>query len=249
MIRLIQDDPRSGSMNMSVDQVLLDQAAGEQVATLRFYRWLPATLSLGYFQDIDSRQTHAASVDCACVRRASGGGAIMHDHELTYSIALPSSSPWAKRNQDLFSLVHQVIIDCLQEMGVDGCRVFTQAEKDAMPDLPKPFLCFQRRSPGDVVLDGEKVIGSAQRRQKEALLQHGSILMQRSSFAPELPGICDLRPDADCSVSLLATKLPSRLGQTLELDICPQSLSKKTLESAELIRAKKFDSDSWNHKR
>src|SRR5262245_57717493 len=88
-IRLLSDPPAPGAWNMAVDEVLLTAAAASGQATLRFYTWNEPTLSLGYFQAAADRQQHAASLACTLVRRASGGGAILHDRELTYSVALP----------------------------------------------------------------------------------------------------------------------------------------------------------------
>ena len=92
-IRLLHDPPAAGAWNMAVDEALLETAADSGVATLRFYQWNEPTLSLGYFQAATDRDQHPASRDCPLVRRASGGGAILHDRELTYSMAmsLPSA--------------------------------------------------------------------------------------------------------------------------------------------------------------
>ncbi|MEM6330787.1 MAG: lipoate--protein ligase family protein, partial [Planctomycetota bacterium] len=87
--RLIVDPPQPGARNMAVDEALLDAAAAGAGATLRLYRWSSPTLSLGYFQPLAARAAHPASAGCPCVRRHSGGGAIVHDHELTYSLAVP----------------------------------------------------------------------------------------------------------------------------------------------------------------
>ena len=72
---------------MAVDETLLESAAETSATTLRFYRWDRPTLSLGYFQQTADRTQHPESADCPLVRRSSGGGAIVHDHELTYSLA------------------------------------------------------------------------------------------------------------------------------------------------------------------
>src|SRR5690242_1143259 len=90
-IRLILDPPAPGSWNMAVDEALLETAADAGIATLRFYQWNEPTLSLGYFQAAAERNQHSMSSGCPLVRRASGGGAILHDRELTYSIAMRQS--------------------------------------------------------------------------------------------------------------------------------------------------------------
>jgi len=91
--RLIVDRPAPGAWNMAVDEALLDAAVEQGVAALRFYQWSEPTLSLGYFQRHADRDSHAASHDCTLVRRQSGGGAILHDRELTYSLTLRQGPP------------------------------------------------------------------------------------------------------------------------------------------------------------
>src|SRR5688572_1794984 len=94
---VITDPAFDGPTNMAIDEALLETvAAGALPAVLRFYRWTPATLSLGYFQGYRLREEHSASRNSPIVRRASGGGAIMHDHELTYSIVLNREHRLAK---------------------------------------------------------------------------------------------------------------------------------------------------------
>ena len=116
--RLIIDDPLPGSWNMALDQALLESADQRSAITLRFYRWSEPTLSLGYFQKFNDRETHAASLDCPVVRRSSGGGAIVHDHELTYSICVPESNRWSKSSDQLYDLVHHQVIQVLGQRGI-----------------------------------------------------------------------------------------------------------------------------------
>ena len=92
--RLFIDPPAPGSWNMALDETLLESAADGGESSLRFYGWSQPTLSLGYFQPYDDRCQHAASRNCPAVRRASGGGAILHDREITYSFALPRAILW-----------------------------------------------------------------------------------------------------------------------------------------------------------
>src|SRR5688572_17520100 len=111
--RLIIDSPAAGPRNMAIDEALLSDATENGVATLRFYQWSEPTLSLGYFQRYDERYQHTGSRDCAVVRRQSGGGAILHDRELTYSLALPAGHPLARDSQRLYSAIHEAFINML----------------------------------------------------------------------------------------------------------------------------------------
>ena len=170
---------------MSFDEALFCRAK----PICRFYRWDSPTVSLGYFQ-----QPELNPLTCSTVRRTTGGGAIVHDNELTYSIVFPAQSKQYKWGPDLYGIVHQSLISALHSIGVEA--------KTALDDPPtrekdKPFLCFKRRSRYDIVLTDpagkeHKITGSAQRRTQEAVLQHGSILLDRSSAWTELPGINDL---------------------------------------------------------
>ena len=87
--RLLRHEPAAGAWNMAVDEVLLDRVQEHAAPCLLIYGWIEPTLSLGYFQTYSDRRQHAASRHCAAVRRLTGGGAILHDNEITYSIVLP----------------------------------------------------------------------------------------------------------------------------------------------------------------
>ena len=201
-LRLILDPPAEGAWNMGVDEMLMERAAEANVATLRFYEWSPATLSLGYFQNAADRAMHAASGACPMVRRSSGGGAIVHDRELTYSISLPTAHPLAADAETLYRNIHGTLLEALAEFGVAA-----RLNEAALVHMEgEPFLCFQRRAAGDVLLDRYKICGSAQRRRRGAILQHGSVLLARSAAAPELPGVVDLA-DTQATSRLTPTTL------------------------------------------
>jgi len=194
-IRLLIDPPSEGAWNMAVDETLLETAATTGQATLRFYQWKKPTLSLGYFQLAADRGQHAASTACPLIRRPSGGGAILHDRELTYCIALPRTSNWTVAPKQLYDLCHITLVEALQKWRI-AASLYTPNRDDAAcgkpPPQAQPFLCFQRRTCGDVVFGEIKIAGSAQRRRRQAVLQHGSILLARSAYAPELLGVQEL---------------------------------------------------------
>ena len=186
---LIFDEPRDGAMNMAIDQVLLESVSAGAPPVLRFYQWAQPTLSLGYFQSLADRDTHAASRALPVVRRSTGGGAIIHDRELTYSLSLPWPNDTEHSNLDIYRSVHGAILRALATFGVQGIPIRLASIGPLLPQAPPPFLCFQRRTDEDLLVHGYKVLGSAQRRIHSALLQHGSILLAASIAAPELPGI------------------------------------------------------------
>lgn len=184
--QLILHGALSGADNMAIDASLLDRAV-DGICSLRFYRWFRPTISLGHFQNLeDGVEDRFAGLDV--VKRLSGGGAILHDRELTYSISLPTSHPATAAPGSIYEIAHDVIIEVLKRYDV-----VSQMRGDANADpANKSFLCFSRGDARDVVIGSNKIVGSAQRRRQGAILQHGSILLQQSTYAPEFPGIEEL---------------------------------------------------------
>ncbi|MEX2187341.1 MAG: hypothetical protein WD875_11120 [Pirellulales bacterium] len=281
--RLIVDEPAEGAWNMAVDDVLLSAAAERGEAALRFYGWAEPTLSLGYFQAIESRQRHAPSGACPVVRRASGGGAILHDRELTYSLALPNAYCPQRNHGELYAVVHDLLCEALATLGVVGARRYATELWEANPfaeespsalgrrkDSPptattgtaesEPFLCFERRTEHDVVLSapdspqcfakiaGSKIAGSAQRKRRGAVLQHGSVLLARSQFAPSLPGIEDVAGVQMSAPQLVAAWIPL-LSEGLGLRLVADRHSPGDLADAQRATTDKFAAESWLRRR
>jgi lipoate-protein ligase A len=203
---LIDPQPNSGSWNMALDEVLLETAVNEGVSTVRVYQWSEATVSLGYFQDDEAFDRNSEFAKLPKVRRLSGGGAILHHHELTYSLALPAGHPLAAEPHRLYEAVHERILIVLKRFGICAqLRGTDQNEND------EPFLCFGRKDPRDIIYRGFKILGSAQRRRRGAVLQHGSLLLKRSAYAPVFPGLDDLCEKNQCD-DQLASKQAAELG-------------------------------------
>ena len=247
ILRVIFDPPAVGAWNMAVDQALLQSVEESGMPVVRIYGWQPATLSLGYFQSYVDRESHSESLPCSVVRRASGGGAILHDQETTYSLCIPSSNRWAKQNTEVYNTVHECISESLSDWDVE---VAAFEEPQAKPERGNgsPFLCFQRRYPGDLIFKGQKVVGSAQRRSKTALLQHGSILWDRSLYAPQLAGINDL---AEQTIDTLqfAEAFVTRLSAQLEIPMQRHEMVDSVRAMAGKIMDEKFDKESWTKSR
>ncbi len=244
--RLLIHPPGGGAWNMAVDEVLLENAARGQLS-LRFYQWQEATVSLGYFQALSERNAHPASLACPLVRRSSGGGAIVHDglgHDLTYSLAVPGVPRRGDEQARLYAVLHEALIDALSDFGVAA----TSCPEHRLPPRTKPFLCFQRQTPGDVLLEDQKILGSAQRRNLMALLQHGSVLLQQSPFVPELPGIGELR-GRKLDVEPLREVWQSRLWDRWPVTWQRAELTKPEIARAEELVAQKYGNPRWNARR
>ncbi|RIK80317.1 MAG: lipoate--protein ligase [Planctomycetota bacterium] len=259
--RLIIDPPLEGAWNMAVDEALLEEAAERGTATLRFYQWAEPTLSLGYFQSYDERHGHAASLRSAVVRRSSGGGALVHDRELTYSICLPAAHSLARHSDRLYRVAHESLIAALAPWRLDlslygdqRAAAANRAQGHAESASPEAFLCFARRTGADVVVATDrsqaavKICGSAQRRRRGALLQHGGVLLGQSPAAPELPGIEQL-----CAVAIRPEQLISRwqpwLAAALELKLAEAPLGDELIEIAQQLHRAKYSSHSWTRRR
>jgi lipoate-protein ligase A len=244
-VRLLVDPPAAGPWNMAVDEALLATAAERRLPSLRLYQWSPATLSLGYFQQCADRQSHAASLETAVVRRASGGGAIVHDCELTYSLALPTVHPLAANPERLYGAIHTALIDTLGHLGIEAKL---RCDGSSLPPDKEPFLCFQRRADGDVLVAGQKVCGSAQRRSRGAILQHGSVLLGASPFAPELLGIAEL------SGHPLTAEGPgerwlAELSRSLGAKWSAGTLSSLEADLADRLAEERYGSLAWTRRR
>jgi len=178
-LRLLDDPLLTGPVNMARDEALLTLVGdGESPPTLRLYEWSPPTISLGYFQRYaDCAALDAPAGELPTVRRLTGGGAILHDRELTYSLTIPVGHTLLDRGPiRLYEIVHDAIIAALADAGVDARRA---GVSDGSGAAKGPFFCFARRHCLDVVIGGAKIAGSAQRRTRTALLQHGSIVFER----------------------------------------------------------------------
>jgi len=228
--RLIVDPtPNSGKWNMALDEALLESAVHRGRCTVRIYRWSQPTVSLGYFQRTDEIDPESSWADLPRVRRLSGGGAILHHLEWTYSCTIPPGHPAIRTPGALYETAHRQIIDVLKEFGVEAAlrgsvvrnsfRTSAGACEMNFARPPSAFMCFSRGDARDVVLHGHKIVGSAQRRRKGAVLQHGSILLQASPFAPELPGIVDLAgdfPPAEFLGEQIGRSIAVALSETIE---------------------------------
>jgi len=196
----LTDGPRSGPENMTCDQLMLEQAAATNRPLIRFYTWMHPTLSLGYFQKYADRQRHEPSHEIAVIRRATGGGAIVHHYDWTYAVAVPTmllgtatqNQASLGASQQLYDTVHRSVVAWLRDSGWDARMWDAKCQVATSPGFGCSFLCFERRSPGDIVVGESKVMGSAQRRVAGAILQHGSLLLQSSPHAPSLAGLREM---------------------------------------------------------
>lgn len=239
-IRVLFDPSLAGAANMARDEALLARVGlGESPASLRFYGWSPATISLGYFQPFASYESlppPAGELDV--VRRPTGGGAILHDQELTYAIVAPLSHAILSRGpRVLYELAHDALMAAVGEKAQLARCGFT----DDSGAAKGPFFCFERRHCLDVLIGAEKLAGSAQRRTRDAVLQHGSIVLERryeQQRAAELNAVAVV--DRDELARRMVDALASSTGIAFELGVW----SEAELADARALESK-HRSDEW----
>lgn len=224
---------------MAADEVML-QAASHGIASLRFYTWSEPTLSLGYFQHAAQRLNDPRLRSVAWVRRPSGGAAILHHHELTYCLTLPADrigkGSWICR-------MHDLIGETLQTFGVTTRAVACGEERKL-----GEFLCFLHQTPADLVIEGAKVVGSAQRKLRGAMMQHGSILLAQSEHTPALPGVAELG-GRRIGIDELSSALLERFQVNLSWELVESDFSMAEVEFIRQITTDKYASSDWNEKR
>jgi lipoate-protein ligase A len=184
VVRLLPFSEADGPHNMAADETLLE-AAGAGQASLRFYGWSAAALSLGYFQSHVVYIHDPLLAILPYVRRPTGGAALVHHHELTYALALPAGTPWQTRGDSWLLRMHAIIAEALAGLGAATESVSQEAKYG-------DNLCFLHHTPGDLRIGPNKIVGSAQRRQRGALLQHGAVLLAASPHTPTLLGLAEL---------------------------------------------------------
>lgn len=171
--RLIYDKPTSGARNMAIDAAILAAVGrGDQPPTLRVYDWSPFCLSLGYGQtsrDADMQRLEYFGWDI--VRRPTGGRAILHGDELTYSVALPMHHELAHGDiVESYRRLSTALVAALEHLGLSP-----RSERNDDQPKKKGPVCFEVPSHYEITVNGHKLIGSAQVRRKNGILQHGSL--------------------------------------------------------------------------
>ena len=197
------DEPAPGPENMAADELMADEAVATGGVLVRLYGWAGPSVSLGGFQPLAEARACEALAGLPIVRRPSGGGAILHGSDLTYAVAVPRDHPWGGDPQVLYDAFHESLAAELRDRGVAAAL---HPGRDRAAGDEGRLLCFDRRARGDLVVqatgrdpDGHKIMGSAQRRLRGAVLQHGSLLTRSLASVAEAarhPGLVELHPAA-----------------------------------------------------
>lgn len=171
---------------MAVDEAVLRHGPEP---TVRLYGWDPPAISLGRFQSARTDLSALRASGLPIVRRMTGGGAIVHWHELTYSVVLPTDHHLIHLadTRQSYDLLHRPIRSALEAMGIPAADRGGETHGQN-----GPVLCFDRATPLDLIVNGKKLVGSAQRRAAGRVLQHGSLVIQTNPLQPSTAAISDL---------------------------------------------------------
>lgn len=229
-----------GPHNMAADEALL-QSAAQGTASLRFYGWAAPTVSLGYFQPECVRAEDERLTPLPYVRRASGGGTLVHHHEVTYALAVPPGPPW-QTGEPWLRRMHAIIALALKETAI---AAYVQDEADVPSAGP---FCYLQPTPGDLLIGSSKIVGSAQRKQRGALMQHGSILLAASPLTPALPGIRELTGRSLTAVETCVSVRRAFADQT-GWEILETDWTASERQAIAALAANKYSQDWWNRKR
>lgn len=266
--RFICDDPAVGAWNMAADEAILAAVgAGEQPPTLRLYAWDPACLSLGIAQHAsDADAVRLASFGWDMVRRPTGGRAILHTDELTYSLTVPPDHPLAA--QDIIASYRSISSALMLALETLGAQPHSERRTETADKRPGA-VCFEVPSHYEITVDGRKLVGSAQMRRKSGLLQHGTLPLYG-----DVARICDAlayetddeREAAKVTVRQRATTLAEALGRTVswdeaaaavadgfraafDIDLIDGVLSAAEIEAAQALEAEKYGAAVHIHAR
>ena len=213
---------RSAALNMAVDEALLETA---EIPTIRFYTWDHPALSFGYFGKFADVENHASQRDLA--RRWTGGGIVFHGDDLTYSIVIPATEPaFSKSSSSIYERIHNALCDALVSEGRDAVVAAVADRDSGVSDADYNGHCFANPVRADVLSNGRKVAGAAQRRTRRGLLQQGSI-----------QGI------------QLANKFADQFANELCSECYHRTLDERLIARAREIADEKYGAASWLQRR
>ncbi len=270
----INSGPCSASFNMALDEALLNwHSEGSMPPVIRFYEWNPATLSIGYFQraekDIDLQAVKEQGL--GFVRRPTGGRAVLHEHELTYSIIVEESYPNMPQTvTEAYRVLSEGLLIGFQNLGLDAYfSIPDTEEKQADLKKPRSAVCFDAPSWYELVVEGRKVAGSAQTRQKGVILQHGAILLDldeekllsvfrfkndeiREKMRQKLPEkavAMNRLVDTPFTIPQCVEAFKAGFEQALDIELVPYTLTEEQLAQVKLIEKEKYANDDWNFRK
>ncbi|MDN7226823.1 biotin/lipoate A/B protein ligase family protein [Planococcus liqunii] len=256
---------------MAMDEALLDwHSEGLIPPVIRFYGWNPATLSIGYFQRVEKEidMDQVSALGLGFVRRPTGGRGVLHEHELTYSVIVSEDYPEMPETvTEAYRVISGGLLQGFKNLGLDAYfSVPDTDEKRADLKKPKSAVCFDAPSWYEMVVEGKKVAGSAQTRQKGVILQHGAILLDldaekllsvfkfsspeseeamRRKIPEKAVAINSLR-EHPATIEECVDAFKAGFEEALSIHLHPYILNEEQLAYVKSIEEKKYGNDVWN---
>jgi len=264
--QLILDGPNVAAYNMAVDEVLLKDAAADQTSEftcLRFYQWARPALSLGFSQKaarvIDFSFCRERGIEL--VRRLTGGKAVLHHHELTYSVVSNDVHSFPLSDiGETYRRIAQALVLGFRHLGIETYLAGDGESKNQMPRSAATSACFAVSNHHEILWSGRKLVGSAQRRAQTAFLQHGSILLD---FDPELlAGALGNRNPSGLGLKVaslaeclgwrpdpieVASNLQRGFEKSFGVDLKRTWLNARQRQLAEELASQKYAQLDWSH--
>ena len=270
--RVLDTGINDAALNMAIDEaILLAHSAGDVPPTLRFYGWKPAAVSLGYFQkaksEIDLEQCDALGIDV--VRRLTGGRAVLHETELTYSIVVKEDDPLVPQTITAsYRYFSNGLLAGLEKMGIRAQMSMPRGAygKVREKDQHSSAACFDAPSHYEITYEGRKLVGSAQVRKHGVILQHGSILLQFSAekLAAVLKvsssqrrqlmigmlssGVTSIDQIRGCHTTWEETRdaVMAEFGPKIGVETQRGCLTQKEVETSNMLIESKYSQSQWN---
>jgi len=272
--RYIITEGMSPAMNMAVDEAILQlHSEGKVPPTVRFYTWEPATLSIGYFQKAEKEIDFAElrKHQLGFVRRPTGGRAVLHDQELTYSVVVSERHPKMPSSvTEAYKVISMGLLHGFQNLNLQAEMVSLASEEEKEKySSPGSSACFDSPSWYELVVEGKKVAGSAQTRQKGVILQHGSILLDMDvellfsllkfpservkermmeSFRQKAVTINEVSPVRVTLANAIAA-FHKGFASGLEVELVESELTAEERALAEELARTRYATDEWNFRR
>lgn len=258
--RVIRSVPLDAAYNMAIDEaVAIAVMEGKAVPTLRFYSWKTGSISLGAFQRADEvNLEYCRAENIPLVRRPTGGRAILHGSEITYSFSSPNQPPFDGGLLETYKLIGGAFHEGFSRAGLP---VRWKGRRERGHVLSKTSLCFQSVSYGEITLNDRKVMGSAQKRWKDGFLQQGSIQLTldydgmmkafpgitREGIEKTMVGIREVMPEFEEERLILEIirSFAERFGVTMEKG----ELSTYEISVAERLLSEKYGAEGWTFRR
>jgi lipoyl(octanoyl) transferase len=226
---------RSAAMNMAIDEALLEST---KVSSIRFYRWNFPALSFGYFGKFSDVASYATQ--CDVVRRWTGGGIVFHGRDLTYSIVIPANDRvFDESPMSIYERIHRTLRDALVALGQRAEVAVGGDSTTERNDAGHNGHCFAKPVHADVLVNGLKVAGAAQRRTRTGLLQQGSIQLAGGR----------VRVAAATGHVDLPKGFETRFARELSGNCAEQRIDNGILNRGREIAARKYGTDKWLRRR